>query len=336
MEHVASILSLIAGIGIFLIACSMMSRNLEALGSKKLKALFVKANKSKLFGVLIGTTATAVIQSSSAATVMTIGFVNAGIMTLAQAATVIFGANVGTTVTGQLVALGLLGDGAVSASVVFAALSGVGAFIMIFAKKDRAQKIGAIVAGFGMLFVGLSMMSESMASFAESDPVKRFLALFKNPLLLVFVGMLLTAVIQSSSVMTSITITMVTTGLLTLDQGIYLTMGSNVGTCVTALIAGLTGTINAKLAALVHLIFNIGGVGVFMLAGLFMRVGGLNYGDVFSAVLPDKPQLQLAMFHTVFNVVAAIVALPLTDALVKLVTRLVPDNRREKQTRIAH
>ena len=159
---ITSILSLIAGVGIFLIACSMMSSNLEALGSKKLKALFSKTSKSKLVGVGVGAATTAVIQSSSATSVMVIGFVNAGIMTLAQASTVIFGANIGTTITGQLVALGMFGTNSVSTSVIFAAFAGIGAFILAFAKKDRLRKIGGITAGFGMLFVGLSMMSGAM------------------------------------------------------------------------------------------------------------------------------------------------------------------------------
>ena len=194
-----SVFSLIAGVGVFLIACSMLSSNLEALGSKKLKSMFSKASKSKLLGVGVGTVTTAVIQSSSATSVMVIGFVNAGIMTLAQAATVIFGANIGTTITGQIVALGLLGSNSISASAIFSALAGVGAFVLVFAKKDSTAKIGGITAGFGMLFVGLSMMSGAMGYFSELDSVRNFLALFENPFLLVLIGALLTAVVQSSS-----------------------------------------------------------------------------------------------------------------------------------------
>lgn len=322
-----SVLSLVAGVGIFLIACSMMSSNLEALGSRKLKALFAKTAKSKLLGVGVGTAATAAIQSSSATTVMVIGFVNAGIMSLAQAATVIFGANIGTTITGQIVALGLFGENTISTSVIFAALAGVGAFILAFAKKDGVQKLGGIIAGFGMLFVGLSMMSGAMGAFSELDSVKSFLALFRNPLLLVLIGALLTAVVQSSSVMTSMAITMVVTGLISLNQGIYLTMGSNIGTCVTALIAGLTSTKNAKRTALIHLIFNVGGAIVFLLIGLFLRLGGIDFGFIFTHMFPHAPQLQLSMFHTIFNIVTVIIVLPLTNLLVKLVTKLVPDKK---------
>jgi len=329
---VTSILSLIAGVGVFLIACTMMSSNLEALGSKKLKSLFAKASKSKLLGVGVGAATTAVIQSSSATSVMVIGFVNAGIMTLTQAATVIFGANIGTTITGQLVALGLFGGNSVSTSVIFATFAGIGAFILAFAKKDLLRKIGGIMAGFGMLFVGLSMMSGAMGDFAELEAVKNFLALFKNPLLLVLIGAVLTAVVQSSSVMTSMAITMVVTGLISLNQGIYITMGSNIGTCVTALIAGLTSSTNAKRTALIHLIFNVSGVIVFMLVGLLLGIGDIDYGFLFSKMFPHAPQIQLSMFHTVFNVITVIIVLPMTKLLVKLVTKLIPEKKQKEET----
>ena len=322
---ITSILTLIAGIGIFLIACSMMSSNLEALGSGKLKALFAKASKSKLVGVGVGTATCAVIQSSSATSVMVIGFVNAGIMTLTQAATVRFGANIGTTVTGQLVSLGLFGGNSISTSVIFATFAGIGAFVLAFAKNDRAQKAGGIMAGFGMLFVGLSMMSDAMGYFSGLDSVKNFLAVFRNPFLLVLIGAVFTAIVQSSSVMTSMAITMVVTGLISLNQGIYITMGSNIGTCVTALIAGMTSTKNAKRTALIHLIFNVSGVAVFMLIGLFMGLGGIDYGYLFAKMFPHTPQMQLSMFHTIFNIVTVIIVLPLTNFLVKLVTKIVPD-----------
>lgn len=325
IEITTSALTLIAGVGVFLIACTMMSSNLESLGSRKLKALFAKTSKSKLLGVGVGAAATAAIQSSSATTVMVIGFVNAGIMTLAQAATVIFGANIGTTITGQIVALGMFGKSMLSTSVIFATFAGIGAFISVFAKKDKVQKVGGILAGFGMIFVGLSMMSGAMSNFAELDSVKTFLAKFTNPIVLVIVGALFTALIQSSSVMTSMAITMVMTGLISLNQGIYLTMGSNIGTCVTALMAGLSGTKNAKRTALIHLIFNVGGTVAFMIAGLFLHIGGINYGYLFAKMFPHAPQLQLSMFHTIFNVATVIIILPLTNILVKAVTKIIPE-----------
>ena len=207
-------------------------------------------------------------------------------------------------------------------------MAGVGAFILMFSKKDVWKNAGGILTGFGILFVGLSIMSGAMSEFAAHDSVKGFLSGVRNPLLIVFLGALFTAIIQSSSVVTSIAITMVVAGLLSLDQGIFLTMGSNIGSCVVAIIAGLTSGRNAKRTALIHLFFNIMGVVLFLLIGLFLNLfsnGIWGFGRIFEILFPHAPQLQLAMFHTVFNVCTTLVALPLTGKLVKLVCRILPD-----------
>ena len=338
VQIATAVLSLIAGIGVFLIACTMMSSNLESVSSNKLKKLFAKTSKSKLMGVGIGTVATAAIQSSGATSVMAIGFVNAGIMTLMQAATVIYGANIGTTITGQITALGMF-ENTISTGVIFATFAGIGAFIMAFAKKDVVKKIGGILAGFGMLFVGLDMMSASMKAFAELESVKNFLALIKNPILLVLIGAVFTAIIQSSSVMTSVAITMVFTGLISLDQGIYLTMGSNIGSCAVAIIAGITSGANAKRTALIHLLFNVTGVIIFMLVAMMMREISksvnpsrvITFGYLFEKMFPSAPQTQLAMFHTFFNVITVALVLPFTNLMVKLVTKIIPDKKATSQ-----
>ena len=325
---ISAILTLIAGIGVFLMACQMMSTYLESAGSKKLKRLFARVGENKWTGVGIGALGTAAIQSSGAVTVMVIGFVNVGIMSLTQATTIIYGANIGTTITAQLVALGMFGGNGISTTVIFSAMAGVGAFILMFSKKDIWKNIGGILTGFGILFVGLSIMSGAMSEFAAHDSVKTFLASVKNPLLIVFLGALFTAIIQSSSVVTSIAITMVVAGLLSLDQGIYLTMGSNIGSCVVAIIAGITSGRNAKRTALIHLFFNIMGVVLFLLISLFLNLftnGVWGFGRIFETLFPHAPQLQLAMFHTVFNVCTTLVALPLTGKLVNLVCRILPD-----------
>ena len=325
---ISAILTLIAGIGVFLMACHMMSTYLESAGSKKLKRLFARVGENKWTGVGIGALGTAAIQSSGAVTVMVIGFVNVGIMSLTQATTIIYGANIGTTITAQLVALGMFGGNGISTTVIFSAMAGVGAFILMFSKKDIWKNIGGILTGFGILFVGLSIMSGAMSEFAAHDTVKTFLASVKNPLLIVFLGALFTAIIQSSSVVTSIAITMVVAGLLSLDQGIYLTMGSNIGSCVVAIIAGITSGRNAKRTALIHLFFNIMGVVLFLLISLFLNLftnGVWGFGRMFEVLFPHAPQLQLAMFHTVFNVCTTLVALPLTGKLVNLVCRILPD-----------
>ncbi|MBR4563391.1 MAG: Na/Pi cotransporter family protein [Paludibacteraceae bacterium] len=323
-----AILTLLAGIGVFLVACTMMSSNLESAASRRLKQLFSHTGNNKWIGVGIGTLGTAAIQSSGAVTVMVIGFVNVGIMSLTQAATIIYGANIGTTITAQLVALGLSGSNSISTTVLFAAFAGIGAFMMLFAKSDAWKKTGGILTGFGMLFVGLSMMANAMDEFAALDSVKLFLASISNPLLLVLLGAIITAIIQSSSVMTSIAITMVVTGLIALDQGIYLTMGSNIGSCVVAIIAGMTSGVAAKRTAMIHLLFNVLGVVLFLCAALALSLftaGVWSFGTIFERLFPAAPQLQLAMFHTVFNVTTMLVALPLTNALVNLACRIIKD-----------
>ena len=320
-----SLLTLLAGIGVFLIACQMMSSNLEAASSERLKKLFSKASNSKLMGVGIGALGTAAIQSSGATTVMTIGFVNAGIISLSQAATIIYGANIGTTITAQIVALGMFGGNSLSTSVIFSALAGLGAFLSLFAKKSGPKTLGGILAGFGLLFVGLELMSGSMEAFAALDVVKAFLSGIGNPVLLVLLGAVLTAIIQSSSVMTSIALAMVVTGLIGIDQGIYLTLGSNIGSCVVAVIAGVASGTNAKRTALIHLLFNCTGVVIFMLAALLLGWFDISYGSVFERLFPSAPQVQLAMFHTFFNTTTVVLMLPLTGALVGLVSKLIPE-----------
>jgi len=332
---VSALLILLSGIGIFLIACQMMSSNLESASSRRLKQMFAKTSSNKLAGVGIGAAATALIQSSGATTVMTIGFVNAGIITLFQAATIIYGANIGTTITAQIVALGMFGKSTLSTTLIFSALTGIGAFMMMFSKKARLKTLGGIIAGFGMLFVGLSLMSGSMETFAAQDSVKSFLARIENPILLVIVGALLTAIIQSSSVMTTIALAMVVSGLISLDQGIMLTLGSNIGSCVVAVLAGISGGRNARRTALIHLLFNCSGVIIFLLASWIMSLfssGSVSLGTMFSKAFPGAPQTQLAMFHTFFNTVTVIIMLPLTSALVNTVKRLIPDSKQDNAT----
>ena len=329
---VTAVLALIAGIGVFLIACSMVSSNIESLSGSKLRRLFEKTSDNKLAGVGIGAATTAAIQSSGATTVMIIGFVNAGMISLGLAAAMIYGANIGTTITAQIVALGMFGQNTVSLSAIFAALAGVGAFINIFAKKDKTKKIGGILTGFGLLFVGLILMTDSMTEVAKDQIVQDFLSDIDNVILILLIGILLTALVQSSSVITSLAIAMLFAGLIDLEQGIYLTMGSNIGSCVVAIMAGFTSGKNAKRTALIHLLFNVTGVIIFVIAGFIITgLGGPSYSDMFEFVFPGAPETQLAMFHTFFNVVAVIIMLPLTGMLIKLVTRIIPDRPDDEQ-----
>ena len=335
---VTAVLALISGIGVFLIACSMVSSNIESLSGSKLRRLFEKTSDNKLAGVGIGAATTAAIQSSGATTVMIIGFVNAGMISLGLAAAMIYGANIGTTITAQIVALGMFGQNTVSLSAIFAALAGVGAFINIFAKKDKTKKIGGILTGFGLLFVGLILMTDSMTEVAKDQIVQDFLSNIDNVILILLIGILLTALVQSSSVITSLAIAMLFAGLIDLEQGIYLTMGSNIGSCVVAIMAGFTSGKNAKRTALIHLLFNVTGVIIFVIAGFIITgLGGPTYSQMFEFVFPGAPETQLAMFHTFFNVVAVIIMLPLTGKLIQLVTKIVPDKPDdEKENNVPH
>ena len=211
--------------------------------------------------------------------------------------------------------------------------------MMLFGKNDRWKMTGGIITGFGLLFVGLNMMSHSMTDFAALEGVRLFLASIQNPLLLVVVGAVLTAIIQSSSVMTSVAITMVVAGLIALDQGIYLTMGSNIGSCVVAILAGWTSGTNAKRTAMIHLLFNTMGVVIFMLIALGMGLvtsGSMSFGTLFADFFPHAPQLQLAMFHTVFNVCTMLVAMPLTNGLVNISCRLIKDKPKAAEPDAPH
>ncbi|MBR0138233.1 MAG: Na/Pi cotransporter family protein [Erysipelotrichaceae bacterium] len=328
-EVFTHLLEMLAGVGVYLIASGIISRNLEAVSSDRLKKLFSSVSKNKLAGVAIGALATMLIQSSGATTVMTIGFVNAGIISLTQAATLIFGGEIGTTITGQIVALGLFDSEVFDITVLFSSLAGIGVFISMIAHKDNIKKTGDILSGFGVLFIGLGMMSSSMNAFAQLEGLKVFLASVRSVLLLVIAGALITAAIQSSSAMTSIAITMVASGLISLEQGIYITLGANVGTCFTGAIVAMSGPQNAKRTSLIQLMFNAGGVVLLMITDLILKgVSGksLSYGIMFERMFPGTPNIQLAMFHTFFNIASVLIVLPLTEHLVKISEKLISND----------
>lgn len=326
IEIIEHLLKLAAGLGVYLIAFKMVSSNLEAVSSDRLKEVFSKISDNKIIGLLIGIVATVIIQSSGAVTVMTIGFVNAGILSLTQAAAIVFGGEIGTTISGQIVALGLFDSKTIDLNVLFSSMAGFGVVFSSLSKKDHLKKVGEIISGFGLLFIGLGLMSSSMRSFAELDSLKVFLAGLSNDLFLMIAGAILTAIIHSSAAMTSIAITMVATGLISLEQGIYITLGANVGTCFTGAMAAMSSNTNSKRTSLIQMIFNAGGaVLVLLIDTLLKSVGLASIGSVFERLFPGSPHFQLAMFHTIFNIVSVIVVLPLTDALVSLSKRIIPD-----------
>ena len=330
IEIISAALLLVAGIGVFIIACGMLSSNIETVSSRQLKSLFSKTADKKLFGVGIGAATTAAVQSSAATIVLVIGFVSAGIMTMPLAASIIYGANIGTTITAWIASMSTVDSAKISLVVVFSAMVGLGAFITMFSKKDSNKSIGGVLTGFGLVFVGLFLMSTSMGELANSEGIRNLISSIENIFLLILIGFILTAMTQSSSVTTAILISMLPvgtmTGLITLEQAIYITLGSNIGSCVIVMISGYTGGANAKRAALIHLFFNVFGVTVFVIAEFTLKAFGSGFSDIFSMVFVGMPALQLATFHTSFKVITTIIMLPLTTPLLSLVSRIIPDS----------
>ena len=324
-----TLLGAIAGLGVFIFGMKLMGDSLESVSGNTIKNMFSKIDNNPLLGIGIGLGTTAVIQSSSAVTVMLVGFVNANLMTLYQATAVIFGTNIGTTVTAQLVAWGYGGIASFDLTAIFASCAGIGAFMVLFIKKnDLAKQIGTIICGLGMIFVGLSVMGDGMSAFGENPDIVGVFGKVTNPLLLLLLGTAVTAVIQSSSAMSGLVITMSAAGVLTFPQAMYIVVGSNIGTCVTALLSSIgTGT-NARRTAVVHLLFNVIGVIVFMLTDLFA-----HYDRLLMSWF-DTPQVQIAMVHTLFNVATVIILLPFMKPLVKLVTLIVPEKKSSKKASV--
>lgn len=322
-------LELLGGIGVFLFGMKLMGESLEIVAGNEIKKMFVKISDRKLIGVGIGAVTTAVVQSSAAVTVMAIGFVNSGLMSLMQATTIIYGANIGTTVTALIVALGYGGIQNLNLMAIFSALAGCGAFMILFSKKDKIRKIGGIIAGLGMIFVGLGVMNGSMKFFAEAEQIKSMLTGLTNPFLLLLFGILFTALIQSSSAISGIVITMTAAGLLNFNQALYIILGSNIGTCITSLIASIgTGT-NAKRTAVVHLLFNLIGVTMFGVVSIWAPFAKM-FGVFRSSAM------QIAMLHTFFNVVTTVILLPFTKLLIKAVVKLVPERKAKEDDGTPH
>lgn len=316
-------LSLLGGIGVFLYGMKLMGDSLEMVAGNEIKRMFAKISNKKLIGVGIGTVTTAVVQSSAAIIVMSMGFVNSGLMSLTQAITISYGANIGTCVTALIVAVGVGGFADVQLTVIFAALAGVGALMIMFTKKDKVKKIGGIITGLGMIFVGLSVMTSSMSIFSQSDKISAFLAKISNPALLLLFGILFTALIQSSSAVSGIVITMVASvpALLHFDQALYIILGSNIGTCITSLIAAIGTNTNAKRAAVINVFYKTVGVIIFGILSIWVP-----FGKMFSVF--KAPALQVAMFHLFFNMVATVIFFPFTNLMVKASEKIMPEKKK--------
>ena len=247
-------LSMAAGLGLFLFGMDLMSDSIEKVAGAKLRRILEIFTNNRFMGMLVGIIFTGIVQSSSACTVMVVSFVNSGLMNLYQAAGVIFGANIGTTVTSQLISFNL------AEIAPFFLLAGV--LIMMFCKKEQVRKIAEVIIGFGILFVGLNTMSDAMSGMKNVPEIVNLLSSLKNPFMGTLVGFLLTAVIQSSSVTVSIVLLLASQNLLALPITLYIIMGCNIGSCVTALLASLSGKKDAKRAAFIHFLFNVIGVAI--------------------------------------------------------------------------
>lgn len=314
---ITDFISLLGGLGLFLYGMQMMSNGLEAAAGNRMKKILERLTSNRFLGVLVGAGITAAIQSSSATTVMVVGFVNSGMMTLSQAVWIIMGANIGTTITGQLIALDV---GALAPLFAF-----IGVALIVFVKKQRVHHYGKIIAGLGILFIGMDMMSSSMMPLRESEAFINLMTKFSNPVLGILAGTIFTAIIQSSSASVGILQALASSGVIGLSQAVYVLFGQNIGTCITAVLASIGTSRSAKRTTIIHLMFNIIGTIIFtiicILTPFALFVEGLTPGNVSQ---------QIANMHTIFNITTTILLLPFGNYLAKLATKILPDLPEEK------
>lgn len=314
--------SLLGGLALFLYGMQMMSNGLEAAAGNRMKQILEKLTANRFLGVLVGAGITAVIQSSSATTVMVVGFVNSGMMTLQQAVWIIMGANIGTTITGQLIALDI---GALAPLFAF-----FGVALIVFVKKQKVHHIGLIIAGLGVLFIGMDMMSSAMMPLRESPAFVELMTKFSNPALGILAGMLFTAVIQSSSASVGILQALASSGLIGLSNAVFVLFGQNIGTCITAVLASIGTNRNAKRTTIIHLMFNIIGTAIFTVVCIVTPLT-----DVVEGWTPQNVAAQIANMHTLFNIVTTLLLLPFGVYLAKLATRILPE-RKEDNADVMH
>ena len=319
MSLFESLLALLAGIGVYITGMDFMSSSLRRVAGPELKKLLGKMTNNRFAGIGVGASVTAIIQSSSATTVMVVGFVNAGVMTLTQATSIIMGANIGTTVTGLLVSLS-----SINISLYLSALAFIGV-MMMFINKSSIKNIGGIIAGLGLLFIGLSLMSDA---FNVEEARNMFTSLFATinfPLLLLFLGMIFTALMQSSSAMTGLIIVMAGQGVMNLEDALFVVLGVNIGTCVTALIATIGTSVNARRTGLFHLLFNVVGTLIFT---IFIWIFKNQVVSLLSHI--NNIQYEIALFHLFFNLVTTCLLLPFIKQLVKIAEIFIKDKEENK------
>jgi phosphate:Na+ symporter len=325
MEHIEMLFKFVGGLGMFLYGMNVMADGLQKSAGGRMKHLLEVLTRNRLMGILVGAGITAIIQSSSATTVMVVGFVNAGIIDLTQAVGVIMGANIGTTITAWIVSMGEWSS-MVKPEFFAPLLVGIGAFLLLFAKREKQREASEILIGFGILFIGLSFMSGAIKPYRNA-PVftEAFRILGGNPLLGILAGLAVTAIIQSSSASVGILQTLAANGVVTWNSAVYITLGQNIGTCVTALLSSLGAHRTAKRAAVIHLLFNVMGAVIF--GALMFLVFTLN-GEFAAANINS---VQISMFHTVFNVLNTLLLYPLADWLVQISDVLVKGEEEQEE-----
>ena len=328
IELVGNLFMFAGGIGMFLYGMNIMADGMQKSAGSKMKQLIGYLTRNRLLAVLVGAFITAIIQSSGATTVMVVGFVNAGLMTLVQAVGVIMGANIGTTITAWIVSLGQLGDAVKVLKPEFYAplLVGIGAILVLFSKKPKKKMIGEIIVGIGLLFLGLSFMSESISPYTDA-PIfsKAFQVVGSNPFLGILIGIVVTALLQSSSASVGILQTLAINGVVTTNAAVFITLGQNIGSCVTAIISSAGTTRNAKRAACMHLLFNIAGAVIFGTGAfiLFMLRPALAAHNITS--------VEISLFHTFFNIICTTVMMPFGGLLVKLSGMIIREKSQDEE-----
>ena len=329
--QMSDFLGLLGGLALFLYGMQMMSSGLEAAAGSRMKMILERLTANRFLGVLVGAAITAVIQSSSATTVMVVGFVNAGMMTLNQAVWIIMGANIGTTVTGLLIALDV---GELAPLFAF-----VGVALVVFVKKPQLQHIGQILAGLGVLFIGMDMMSSAMSPLRESEAFINLMSTFSNPLLGILAGAGFTAVIQSSSASVGILQALANSGVIGLPSAVFVLFGQNIGTCITAVLASIGTSRNAKRTTIIHLMFNVIGTCIFTTLFLLFPIayvidGSLtlpgSLGQTIAGLMPASHAGQIALVHTSFNIITTIILLPLGNYLAKAAVKILPERPEDK------
>lgn len=318
--ELSNIFSMLGGLALFLYGMTMMSNGLELAAGNKMKDILEKLTSNRFLGVLVGALVTAIIQSSSATTVMVVGFVNSGLMTLASAVWVIMGANIGTTITGQLIAIDIT---ALAPIIAF-----IGVALIVFFKSQKLDAIGSVIGGLGILFIGMEMMSSAMVPLRTMPEFVSLITKFQNPLIGIVVGALFTAIIQSSSASVGILQALAKSGVITLPSAIYVLFGQNIGTCITSLLASIGTSRNAKRTTCIHLSFNIIGTIIFVTISMLFP-----FADFVEALTPSNVAGQIANVHTIFNIVTTLLLLPIGNKLVDLACFILPDREDEEENR---